>query len=118
VKSKALQMLQSYANDYQWEPESRQRAAEAVSRIQSTMKPAAAPTSATASGKLSISSNPAGADIELDGSFMGNTPSDLAIAEGDHIIQIKKPGFTPWERRLKITAGSTVHVEADLQKMP
>jgi hypothetical protein len=65
---------------------------------------------------LSVSSAPTGADIELDGNFMGNTPSDLSISEGDHTIQIKKAGFAVWERRLKVTAGSTVHVDAELQK--
>ena len=118
VKTKAMQMLQAYANDNQWEPESQHRAAEGVARIQSTIKPTAPASSAAASGKVSVSSTPAGADIELDGSFVGNTPSELSIAEGDHTIQIKKAGFTLWERKLKITAGSTVHIDAELQKRP
>src|SRR5271168_818058 len=50
--------------------------------------PAAAPT-----GKLSITSVPDGADIEVDGSFVGNTPSDVQIAEGDRIVTVKKAGF-------------------------
>ncbi len=118
VKTKAMQMEQAYATDNQWEPESRHRAAEGAARIQSTIKPATPATPAAVSGKLAVSSTPTGADIELDGNFMGNTPSDLSITEGDHTIQIKKAGFTPWERRLKITAGSTVHIDAELQKAP
>lgn len=118
IKTKAMQTLQACANNSQWEPESQHRAAEGAARIQSTIKPAAPATSAATSGKLSVSSTPTGADIELDGSFVGNTPSELSIAEGDHTIQIKKAGFTLWERKLKITAGSTVHIDAELQKTP
>jgi hypothetical protein len=118
VKTKAMQTLQACAGNSQWEPEAQRRAAEGAARIQSTIKPAAPASSPVASGKLSVSSTPIGADIELDGNFMGNTPSDLSIAEGDHTIQIKKAGFIVWERRLKITAGSTVHIDAELQKAP
>ena len=116
VKAKAMQMQQAYAGNSNWEPEAQHRAAEGAARIQSTIKPAAPANSAASSGKLSVSSTPAGADIELDGSFVGNTPSDLAVAEGEHTIQITKAGFAPWERKLKITGGSAVHIDAEMQK--
>jgi hypothetical protein len=67
--------------------------------------------------KLQLESNPAGADIEVDGSFVGNTPSDVQISEGDHTVTVKKTGFKNWERKLKVSAGSNVHVRADLEKI-
>lgn len=82
----------------------------------STPSPAPA-TSAAATGKLSISSNPDGADIEIDGNFVGNAPSTLQIAEGDHTVAVKKGGFKDWERKLKVSAGSDVHLSADLEKV-
>ena len=39
VKSKAMGLLQSYANKGSWEPEAKRRALEAVARIQSSVKP-------------------------------------------------------------------------------
>jgi hypothetical protein len=69
------------------------------------------------SAKLQIDSNPPGADIEVDGSFVGNTPSDLQVTEGDHTIAVKKSGFKNWERKLKSSAGSSVHISAELEKM-
>jgi hypothetical protein len=72
-----------------------------------------APTSA----KLQLGSDPPGADIEVDGSFVGNTPSDVQIAEGDHTVTVKKTGFKSWERKLKVTSGSNVHLNADLEKV-
>jgi hypothetical protein len=69
-----------------------------------------------ASAKLQIESSPPGADIEVDGSFVGNTPSDVQVAEGDHTVVVKKSGFKNWERKLKASAGSSVHIGAELEK--
>jgi hypothetical protein len=66
--------------------------------------------------KLQIDSTPTGADIEVDGSFVGNTPSDVQVSEGDHTVVVKKSGFKNWERTLKSSAGSNVHLSAELDK--
>jgi hypothetical protein len=71
---------------------------------------------AVLSGKMSVASAPDGADIEVDGSFVGNTPSDVQVTEGDHIVTVKKAGFKDWERKLKVSAGSSVHLNAELDK--
>jgi len=67
------------------------------------------------SAKIQLESNPSGADIEVDGKFVGNTPSELQITEGDHAVAIKRTGFKDWKRKLSISAGSTVHLSADLE---
>jgi len=79
---------------------------------------AAAPPAAPATAKLSIASTPDGADIEVDGSFVGNTPSDVQVADGEHTVAVKKSGFKDWERKLKVSAGSNVHLSAELEKAP
>ncbi len=66
--------------------------------------------------RLQIDSTPPGADIEVDGSFVGNTPSDVQVAEGDHTIVVRRAGFKDWERKLKSSAGSSVHIGAELEK--
>jgi PEGA domain len=73
-------------------------------------------TAAPASARLQIDSAPPGADIEVDGSFVGNTPSEVQIAEGDHTVVVKKSGFKDWQRTLKSSAGSSVHLAAELEK--
>jgi len=79
--------------------------------------PAPAPSAATATSQasLEITSTPAGADVELDGSFVGNTPSSVGVAEGEHTLKISKSGFKPWERKVRTSTG-TVKVEAELEK--
>ena len=69
---------------------------------------------ASTSSDVSVTSNPAGADIEVDGAFVGDTPSTITVSAGDHAISIKKPGFTPWERTVKVSGGK-IQISAELQ---
>jgi len=68
------------------------------------------------SAKVQIESTPPGADIEVDGSYAGSTPSDVQVLEGDHTVVVKKSGFKNWERKLKASAGSSVRLSAELEK--
>jgi hypothetical protein len=66
--------------------------------------------------KCSITSNPPGADIMLDGKYVGNTPSTIVVGPGAHTVALSMPGFATWKRELTVTAGSDVDVSAALQK--
>ena len=70
------------------------------------------------SAKLQLESDPSGADIAVDGSFVGNTPSDVQVSEGEHTVSVKKAGFKDWERKLRVSGGSSVHLNAELEKVP
>lgn len=87
---------------------------------QANPEPAASPRSpapsAPATGRFSVLSVPDGADIEIDGGFVGNTPSEVEVAEGEHTVAVKKAGFKAWERKLKVSGGSNVHLNAELEK--
>ena len=63
-----------------------------------------------------MESTPGGADIELDGNFVGSTPSDIEVTEGEHSIVVKKNGFKVWERKLKVVVGSNVQLNPGLEK--
>ncbi len=117
IKAKAIATLEACAGNSLWEPEARARATEGVARIQGTMQPAAAasPAAANPTAILSVSSVPSGADIEVDGSFVGNTPSHISVTQGDHVVRVSKAGFKPWERKLKASSGSTARIDAELE---
>jgi hypothetical protein len=66
---------------------------------------------------LEISSTPTGADIEIDGSFVGNAPSALGVAPGEHNIKLMMAGYTGWERKIKTSSGN-VKIAAELQPTP
>ena len=63
---------------------------------------------------LTIDSTPPGADIEIDGAFVGNTPSTVSVNPGTHQIAVKKKGSTDWVRTLNVTGGS-IHLSAELE---
>lgn len=56
-------------------------------------------------GKLSIASNPDGAEIEIDGAFMGNSPAVLELEPGDHTVTLRKAGYRLWQRKMRVSAG-------------
>jgi len=62
-----------------------------------------------------VVSTPDGADIEIDGSFVGNTPSVVELAPGDHVVIVKKSGYKPWERKVKVSGGE-IKLTAELEK--
>jgi hypothetical protein len=61
-------------------------------------------------GSVLVASDPAGAEIYVDGRFAGQTPSTLHVAGGSHRIELKADGRKPWVRELQITKGSQVSV--------
>jgi hypothetical protein len=81
---------------------------------QSAAAPLATPVTQVS---LAIESTPPGADIEIDGSFVGNTPSTIPLAPGSHQITIKKKGFIDWSRAMTLTSGAA-HISAELEKVP
>jgi len=78
-------------------------------------QPQPAPAPSATEAQISVSSNPSGADIELDGTFVGNTPSTIGVAAGDHTIHVTKSGFKTWERQVKVTTGQ-IAISADLER--
>lgn len=87
-------------------------AAPATSNVASS---SATAQTAVTNAQLEITSNPSGAEISVDGNFVGDTPSELAVAAGVHTISISKRGYKPWERKLTVSSGK-VTVAAELEQ--
>jgi hypothetical protein len=89
-----------------------------VPLVLAKFQPQTAVTSASASVEqttIEFTSVPPGADIELDGSYGGSTPSTDAIVPGEHTITVTKSGYKAWERKVKTTPGH-VNVSAELEQ--
>jgi PEGA domain len=69
---------------------------------------------AAALSVVAIDANQPNCDIEVDGSFVGNTPSQLSLAPGKHEITVKKKGYGDWSRMVMVS-GSGVHLNAELE---
>ncbi|HEY6905103.1 MAG TPA: trypsin-like peptidase domain-containing protein [Candidatus Acidoferrales bacterium] len=65
----------------------------------------------TGHGKVAISCDVTGAEIYVDGKFVGQTPSTLELASGAHHVEVKSEGKRGWERDLEVLKDSqlTLH---------
>jgi hypothetical protein len=63
-----------------------------------------------------VKSTPPGADINVDGKFMGNTPSTIQLTPGDHVVEVEKEGLKPWQRGVTVSAGGNITIDATLDK--
>ena len=75
-----------------------------------------APPAAVQAGDVTVTSTPDSADVFVDGTFKGNTPSTLALAPGKHSVKVTFAGHADWEREIDVTAGSDVKLNAKLEK--
>lgn len=93
--------------------------ATAVKETASTVaasEPKASEATSASGAKLNVNSSPDGADIEVDGSFVGSTPSVIQLAAGDHSVTVSKSGFKPWSKKIRITGGE-IKLSAELEKV-
>ena len=66
--------------------------------------------------KVTVQSDPAGAEIYLDEQFVGSTPSILAVAPGKHAFRLHATGRADWSRQLNVLSGSDLTLAATLDK--
>jgi hypothetical protein len=66
-------------------------------------------------GVIRVLSNVAGAMVFLDGTEMGSQPVDIKdVKTGEHVLEVKAPGYQPREERVTINAGQTMILKLDL----
>jgi hypothetical protein len=68
-----------------------------------------------ASGDVKVTSQPEGADMWVDGEFVGNAPARLKLAPGKHHILMLMEGYKSWEKEITVTAGSELTINAPLK---
>ena len=69
------------------------------------------------SGSVSVSSEPAKADIYIDKEYMGITPALLDdISPGYHSLKIKKSGHKEWKKIILVRSHKTTSVSVSLQE--
>lgn len=86
----------------------------ADNRLQ-TSAPAASPAvNIAGAATVTVNSSVSGADIEIDGNFVGNTPTTLQLAAGQHRVDVKSPRGGDWQRTLQVSPGGVITLNADL----
>ncbi len=69
-------------------------------------------------GSVTIASDPPGAEIYVDGKFVGQTPSTIQLPSGTHRIEVKSRGKQGWERDLEVLKDSQLTLHPVLESSP
>ncbi|WP_353064338.1 PEGA domain-containing protein [Tunturibacter psychrotolerans] len=64
---------------------------------------------------ITVDASAPNCDIEVDGNFVGNTPSTLNLTPGKHQVTVKKAGYQEWSRSMLVASGS-VRLSAEMVK--
>jgi hypothetical protein len=75
--------------------------------------PAPAPPTTVA---LTVVSRPAGANVFLDGTLIGQTPLQIGARTGDHAIRLERDGYRNWSSPVRLAAGATNRIAASLER--
>lgn len=92
-------------------PEEKTTDSKAAETRQSDSVPAESPK-----GTINVSSTPAGADVLVDGDFVGNSPAALKLTPGKHTVTVKMSGYRDWSKEIAVQSGSEVQLTAILEK--
>ena len=65
--------------------------------------------------KFSVRSEPAGADVLVDGKFVGQTPSTLQLQAGTYTLSVRLQGYQTWQKELSAISGSESNLQATLE---
>jgi hypothetical protein len=65
---------------------------------------------------ITITSDINGSDIEVDGAFVGSTPTTIPLTSGPHQVSVSNGGAN-WQRSLMVSPGSTITLNAKVRQV-
>lgn len=79
-------------------------------------KPSQSAPAESVKGTVNVSSNPSGADVLVDGDFVGNSPAALKLTPGKHTLTVRMSRYADWSKEITVQSGSEVQLTANLEK--
>jgi len=76
----------------------------------------AAPLPSSEFGTVMVATVPDGAEVAVDGAFVGNAPASLKLTPGKHTVTVSRNTYKNWSKELSVLAGSEVKLNATLEK--
>ena len=64
--------------------------------------------------QMSITSDPAGVTVELDGAVLGSTPGTFNVPPGLHQLRVTQQWLTTWERTVNVTPNQQLSIKMEL----
>jgi PEGA domain-containing protein len=108
--------IQSVKEPEQPKPTSAQPAQQQPPAQAAPQQPAQMETETHQLGTVRLVSTPDGAEVYVDGAFVGNVPAVLKLPAGKHTIRVSKAGFKDWSREITVQTESDVSLAASLEK--
>jgi len=68
-------------------------------------------------GSFAVASDPTGAEVYVDGHFVGQTPATLLLASGAHRIELRASGKRDWSRELEVIKDNEVTVRPVMERV-
>jgi len=65
-------------------------------------------------GLLNANSFPTGSEVYIDGELVSATDNTLYLKPGEYIVEIRKEGFSPWQKKLNIQEELVTQTNAQL----
>jgi hypothetical protein len=65
-------------------------------------------------GRISVTSDPAGAEVYVDGELAGSTPATLRIPVGAHHVELKSQGRSAWQQDVRVFPGAELKLAPTL----
>lgn len=69
------------------------------------------------SGTLNINSTPQGAQVYLNGRFVGNTPLTVRVTPGRQDVELRLAGYESYRTSLNVNPGQTLNINAALERI-
>jgi hypothetical protein len=66
-------------------------------------------------GTIKIVSTVPEAEVFIDGAAVGKVPQEKRISVGEHPVVVRLPGYKQFEQKVRVDAGQTITVSADLK---
>ncbi|MBI5122603.1 PEGA domain-containing protein [Candidatus Roizmanbacteria bacterium] len=67
--------------------------------------------SVKSTGIISATSNPKAAKIYVNGQLKGVTDTNLTLAPGNYLVEIKKDGYTSWSKKINLKGELVINVD-------
>lgn len=81
--------------------------------------PTETPTKTPDTGSVAVSSEPAGAQLFIDGTYQGQTPITVSsVKEGVHTVLLRLDGYADWQIKVQVDSGREETVDATLSPLP
>jgi hypothetical protein len=66
-------------------------------------------------GTLYLESSPSGAEVYLEGRLQGRTPLRLTLNEGTYRVELRLPGYEPYQATVRVERGRETRLSASLR---